>query len=107
MESTYTVLVYEQDDKKPFLADLRALRDQNAGSRIMQRVQRLEWGNFGDHKSLGGGLWELRIDYGPGYRVYYCLEGRRIVLLLCAGDKRDQQADIRRARTYKTNYDAR
>ena len=64
---------------------------------MLVRVLRMGAGNFGDCKPLHGGVWELRIDYGPGYRVYYAISGHRVVLLLCGGDKRTQDADIDRA----------
>ena len=64
---------------------------------MIRRVTRLESGNFGDHKFCRDGVWELRIDVGPGWRVYYALAGRRVVLLLCGGDKRAQEADIAKA----------
>ena len=81
------------------------LRDSNAKIRIATRLNRVTLGNFGDHKSLEQGVWELRIDYGPGYRVYYCLDGRTVVLLLCGGDKRAQDVDIRRAIACKADYE--
>jgi putative addiction module killer protein len=56
-----------------------------------------EMGNPGDAKSVGQSIWEMRIDYGPGYRIYYVHRGARIVILLCGGDKRTQQQDIKRA----------
>ena len=77
---------------------LRRLRDANAFARIVARVRRMEQGNLGDSKSLGAGLMEMRIDYGPGYRIYYVHRGATIVILLCAGDKRTQRQDIKRAR---------
>ena len=77
---------------------LNGLRDANAYARIVQRVRRLERGNPGDVKSVGGGLHELRIDYGPGYRVYFIYEGSAVVILLCGGDKGTQGKDIKRAR---------
>lgn len=77
---------------------LTKLRDDGAVARIGARIRRLEQGNPGDAKSLGAGLLEMRIDYGPGYRVYYVRRGPVIVMLLCGGDKRAQQRDIRRAR---------
>jgi putative addiction module killer protein len=61
------------------------------------RVQRMAAGNFGDCKPLQDGVWELRIDWGPGYRVYYAQAGKRLILLLARGDKRKQQADIAQA----------
>jgi putative addiction module killer protein len=68
------------------------------------RIDRLSLGNFGDCKALGGGLFELRINWGPGYRVYYGVVGRACVLLLCAGDKGKQSADIKRALGYFKDY---
>jgi len=68
------------------------------------RIDRLSAGNFGDCKSLRGGLFELRIDWGPGYSVYYALDGETCVLLLCGGDKRKQSSDIRRAAEYLKDY---
>ncbi|WP_335645762.1 type II toxin-antitoxin system RelE/ParE family toxin [Pandoraea vervacti] len=64
------------------------------------RIRRAEAGNFGDSKSLGGGLWEMRIDHGPGYRVYYGRDGEITYLLVCGGGKSTQQADIARARDF-------
>jgi putative addiction module killer protein len=64
-------------------------------------------GNFGDTRQLGAGVAELRIDWGPGYRVYYALLGRTCVLLLCGGDKRKQSSDIRRAIEYLRDYQER
>ncbi len=83
---------------------ISGLKDERTEARILARIERLGSGNFGDRKSLGGGLFELRIDFGPGYRVYYAIAGRTCVLLLCAGDKRTQSADIQRAREYLADY---
>ena len=70
----------------------------------MARIDRLSLGNFGDCRALRGGLSELRIDWGPGYRVYYALVGRACVLLLCGGNKRKQSSDIKRALEYLNDY---
>jgi putative addiction module killer protein len=80
-----------------FSSWLRRLKDANAVARIVGRIRRIEMGNPGDSKSVGGGVLEMRIDYGPGYRIYYVHRGTEIVILLCGGDKRTQQQDIRRA----------
>lgn len=77
---------------------LRRLKDVNAAARIVARIRRVELGNPGDYKSLGAGLMEMRIDYGPGYRIYFIRRGSEIVILLCGGDKRTQSQDIERAR---------
>ncbi len=76
---------------------LHRLKDANAAARIVARMRRLEKGNPGDTKSVGKGVLEMRIDYGPGYRIYYLHRGAQIVILLCGGDKRTQQQDIERA----------
>jgi putative addiction module killer protein len=74
------------------------LRDRNAKARIDARIRRISLGNMGDVKRLGGNISDLRIDYGPGYRVYFARRGARVLLLLCGGDKRSQHSDIVRAR---------
>ena len=76
---------------------LRKLRDPLARVRILARIRRMSFGNFGDTRAVGEGLFELRIDHGPGYRVYFALRGPGDVVLLCGGDKRTQDSDIRRA----------
>jgi putative addiction module killer protein len=86
---------------------LDSLRDARAEARIAARIARLAVGNLGDCKPLRDGVWELRIDRGPGYRVYYALIGRTCVLLLCGGDKRRQSADVNRAVEYWTDYQQR
>ena len=73
------------------------LRDRQARARITARIRRLSLGNPGDVKPAGGGVSEMRIDYGPGHRVYFVQRGEVIVVLLCGGDKRTQERDIGRA----------
>jgi len=80
-----------------FSAWLHRLKDANAVARIVGRIRRMEKGNPGDTKSVGKGILEMRIDYGPGYRLYYLHRGAQIVILLCGGDKRIQAQDIKRA----------
>ena len=94
-------------DEDVFAAWLTALRDRQAAARIAARLLRLGLGLFGDCKPLGGGVWELRVDWGPGYRVYYALDGAKVVLLLTGGDKRKQAADIARAREFWQDWQAR
>jgi putative addiction module killer protein len=76
---------------------LSKLADRKARARIQVRIDRLAIGNPGDTKSVGGGVSELRIDYGPGYRLYFMRRGPMVIVLLCGGTKKTQQADIRRA----------
>jgi putative addiction module killer protein len=76
---------------------LHRLRDADAVARIVGRIRRMEMGNPGDTRGVGHGILEMRIDYGPGYRIYYVHRGAQIVILLCGGDKRTQQRDIKKA----------
>ena len=91
----------------PFREWLEAQRDVRARARIDARLLRLRLGMLGDAKSVGDGVHELRIDYGPGYRVYFGVDGPRIVILLLGGEKRGQQADIKLAKRYWASYRAR
>ncbi len=76
----------------------KALRDQQARARIDVRIRRVASGNFGDVKAVGEGVSELRITYGPGYRVYFVQRGATLVMLLCGGDKSSQDRDIMKAK---------
>jgi putative addiction module killer protein len=82
---------------------LDGLQDVRARARVLVRIERLAAGNPGDVKPLGEGVSELRIDYGPGYRVYYKQHGRKVVILLAGGDKRTQARDIKTALRLATN----
>jgi putative addiction module killer protein len=86
---------------------LAELKDQKARAKIAVRIDRMAAGNFGDCKPLREGLYELRIDWGPGHRVYYAMIGRLCVLLLCGGDKRKQSADIERALEHLKDFKKR
>ncbi len=88
----------------PFDRWLDRLKDNRGAKRIQIRVERLMLGMTGDAKALGGGLHELRIPEGPGYRVYYGWDGDTVVILLCGGDKGSQQRDIALARQYWSDY---
>ncbi len=102
------VLRYLTDAGQDVLGEwLAGLNDTQARARIAARIARLAVGNFGDCKPLRKGVCELRIDWGPGYRVYYAMADRRRVLLLCGGDKRKQVADIKRAVNYWEDYKRR
>lgn len=86
---------------------LSQLADARAQAKIAARINRLAAGNFGDCRPLRQGVSELRVDWGPGYRVYYAMLGRVCVLLLCGGDKRKQPSDIDRALQYHKDYKER
>ena len=92
---------------QPFAEWLEGLADRQARARIQARLARVAAGNFGDVEPVGQGVSELRIDWGPGYRVYFARVGNVIVLLLCGGDKRAQQRDIKRAKDYFEDYKRR
>lgn len=92
---------------EPFTGWLAELPDRPARARILARLERLEIGNFGDVRSLRGGVSELRIDYGPGYRAYFGRDGQTVIVLLCGGDKRKQEADIKRAVELWKEYENR
>jgi putative addiction module killer protein len=93
--------------KKPFHEWLLRLQDRQALTRIEARLARLAVGNFGDSKPVGEGVMELRVDWGPGYRVYFARIGQVVILLLCGGDKRTQYKDIERAKEYFDDYKTR
>ena len=82
---------------KVFADWLDGLRDARAKARILVRLRRLSLGNFGDWKSIGSGVSELRVDYGPGYRIYLTCQGNSVVILLAGGTKKSQSRDIKRA----------
>lgn len=86
---------------------LKDLRDQQTRARILTRLNRIRLGNFGNCKLLGDSLFELRMTFGPGYRVYYGREGERMILILCGGDKSTQDKDIERAKAAWTDYRSR
>ena len=92
---------------QPVAAWLESLRDSIARLRIAACIERLGNGLPGDWKSTGGGVGELRIDHGRGYRVYYAQQGNALILLLCGDDKRTQSKDIERAHDYWKDYQAR
>jgi putative addiction module killer protein len=85
---------------------LGGLRDGRARDRVLVRLRRLSLGNPGDVRSLGEGLFELRIDYGPGYRVYFARRGAAVILLVYGGDKSRQKSDIARARELAAAWEA-
>ena len=87
----------DADGKDHFGRWLGSLSDIQAQARVSARLIRLHRGNFGDCRAVGEGVWEIRIDWGPGYRVYYAIAGKQAILLCEGGDKRTQATDIQRA----------
>jgi putative addiction module killer protein len=96
-----------EDAKDVYLEWWLKLRDVKARIAVDRRVNRIELGNFGDHKFCREGVWELRVDVGTGYRVYYAIADKQIVLLLCGGDKRTQDVDIQTACKYWQDWQRR
>ena len=92
------------DGRSPFQEWVDSLRDIKARVRIEKRLERVARGNLGNYAGVGEGVYELKIDYGPGYRVYFGQVGSTIVLLLCGGDKSTQEQDILRAKQYWRDY---
>jgi len=90
--------------KEPFIEWLESIKDQKTRSRIVTRLDRFEVGNPGDFRPLSNGLFELRLSFGPGYRIYYGEDDAVIVILLMGGDKDTQSADIKKARSYWRMY---
>jgi len=95
------------DGKSPYEDWFNSLRDNKAKAKIRIRIGRVMAGNMGDYRSVGSGVFEFRIDYGPGYRIYFGRLGSTIVLLLCGGDKDSQKRDIRQAKEYWQDYESR
>ena len=93
--------------KCPFNEWLASLRDRQARARIRVKINRVRLGNLGDCKAVGDGVLELRIDYGPGYRIYFGQVGTTLIILLCGGDKSSQSEDIKKAKKYWEDYSRR
>lgn len=91
------------DGQNPFRAWLNTL-DIAVKARIQARLLRFELGNLGDHKTVGGGVWEARLTFGPGYRIYFGKDGNSIIVLLLGGDKAFQRRDIQRSQAFWADY---
>ena len=101
----YEIEIYQgEHDNPPFTFWLDRIQDKKARATILMRLSRLRLGNLGDSKSVGSSIYELRIHYGPGLRIYYSKVGTKIVLLLCGGSKKSQVKDIARAKSYLKDY---
>ncbi len=92
------------DGKSPVNQRLKRIGDNETTIRIIKDINKMKFGNFGDSQSVGGGVRELRLDYGPGYRVYYARVGKAKILILCVGDKSTQSADIEYAKRCLSQY---
>ena len=93
----------------PFSDWLAKLKDVRAQAKITKAITQMETGNFGDHKSIkqSGGLYERRINFGPGYRIYYMIDGDNLIILFAGSTKSDQQKVLQRAKVYLTDYKVR
>lgn len=104
----YELHYYATDDGKvPFRDWLHSLNDISGRAKIRIRLDRVRLGNLGDSRSVGEGVYELRVDYGPGYRIYFAREGEHIILLLMGGDKSTQTKDIAKAKSFREDWKRR
>ena len=90
--------------KKPFAEWLLKLKDIKGRAIILRRINQAEEGNFGNYRDFGEGLYEFKISFGPGYRVYFGIDGDALIILLCGGDKGSQDDDLRKAKRYWEDY---
>ncbi len=107
MRSTYPRMIEiyrSRNGREPFTEWLNTIRDRKTQRRIRTRLASLKLGNFGNYKSVGEGVFELRFHFGVGYRIYFGEVNNAVVLLLCGGDKSSQTRDIERAKTYWLEY---
>ena len=104
-ETKIQILEYlTENGLNPFRKWLEGLKDRQARAKVRVRLNRIRLGNFGDSKSVGNGVYELRIPYGPGYRVYFGRKGNKVIILLFGGDKKTQRKDIALAKKYWADY---
>jgi putative addiction module killer protein len=104
VEQEIEILLYCQGGSCPFSKWISSLRDARARGIVRARLNRIRLGNFGDCKAVGEGVEEIRIDFGPGYRVYFGRQGSVVVVLLCGGSKKTQGRDIANAKKYWKEY---
>lgn len=97
-------LYHKANGEAPYLLWLSSLKDATTRGIIRKRIDRLKLGNAGVARSVGQGVHELKIDYGPGYRIYFGNDGSKTVILLCGGDKSTQNSDVRLAQAYWADY---
>lgn len=107
MEEIEIELYETATGKRPFEIWIKEIKEIHTRAKILTRLDRLKFGNFGDCKTLQEGVCELRIHYGPGIRIYYGKIGNKVILLLCSGDKGSQDRDIAKAKEYLKDYQSR
>ena len=108
MEHPVTIKIYVTvQGREPFTEWLHGIKDAKSRAIIRARLNRIRLGNFGDCHSVGDGVHEFRIDYGPGYRIYFGRVGVKVILLLCGGDKGSQSRDTVKAKEYLKDYQSR
>lgn len=99
------ILIYVHDNgKSPFETWFRKIGDPNTRALIKKRLNRIRLGNFGDFKFISHGVFEIRLNFGPGYRIYFGRKGNKLIVLLCGGDKSSQYNDIQNAKKYWNNF---
>ena len=104
METAFGIFIYQDDrEREPFSEWINGL-PTNIRARVFAKIDRIATGNLGDCKSVGEGVFEFRLNFGPGYRIYFGKIGKRIVLLLFGGDKSSQKGDIKKAKNYWKDY---
>ena len=102
------ILQYQTPEGKlPYREWFLSLKEASVRARIRARIDRLQLGNWGDFESVGEGVLELRLHFGPGYRIYFAQDGKKLILLLCGGDKSTQDKDIKLAQQYGHDYKRR
>ena len=100
------IRIYEDEEGRAPFSEWMDRQEAPLYGRVMARLERVELGNLGDHRGVGDGVFELKIDFGPGYRVYFGLDGSELVVLLIGGAKKTQRRDIEIAKQYWRNYNA-
>ena len=100
------IRIYEDEEGRAPFSEWMDRQEAPLYGRVMARLERVELGNLGDHRGVGDGVFELKIDFGPGYRVYFGLDGSELVVLLIGGTKKTQRRDIEIAKQYWRNYNA-
>jgi putative addiction module killer protein len=107
MESKFEIELFKIENNKIPFKDWIESFDEHTQERILSRIDRIRFGNFGDYKNLGDGILELRFNFGSGYRIYFGKRNHKIIILLCGGNKKTQNKDIKKAQQYWEIYEQR